>query len=311
MKSKSKIILGLSAILAVSAGVAGVSTFAWFTASRTATLSLTDLAVKSRDGSLKMKVSQTGNSGFTGGSADWESASSLTGTGTTNDVSSGDGVNFYHPDWKFGKEGTEANSITGYTSNTSATALYFREFTLTFKNVALDTANGSKLNVYITSGCSITPATAGKKEDINAATATRMSILDGSNKQLVYWQYGVEGTNTSTATGTVKPYQYNYVSTTTSTYPAYTTSTHFLGDASTVDGAYLATSGTTNDFVDVSTASDTQKGKQLLISNLAPQTEVALTVRIWVEGTADVCTTALADGGTAAASLKFAGLAAA
>jgi hypothetical protein len=30
MNSKSKIILGLSAILAVSAGVAATSTFAWF-----------------------------------------------------------------------------------------------------------------------------------------------------------------------------------------------------------------------------------------------------------------------------------------
>ena len=310
MKNKSKVILGLSSILAVSAGVAGVSTFAWFTTQRTASATVASLSVHSRDGSITIKANGVDKGGVTANPNDtYGSTASLTGTGTMNDVSSGDGINFYHPTWKAGKMGTEASAIPGYTANPDATNLYFREFTLTFKN------NGSTgdnaFDIYLTSGCKIeADANGDATKNANAATAMRMAILDSTKTTLLaYWQYGVEGAAADPATDT-KPYQYNYISA-TGTKTAYTVADKFLADASTISKATLATTGTTNDFADINSTSITagQKANQKLTTTaLTAGSEVTIDVRFWIEGTADVCTTALADGGVAKATLQFAAL---
>ena len=308
MKNKSKVILGLSSILAVSAGVAGVSTFAWFTTQRTASATVASLSVHSRDGSITIKANGVTHGGVTADSPDtYGESAALTGTGSMNDVSSGDGINFYHPTWKAGKMGTDASAIPGYTANPDDANLYFREFTLTFKNNG--TTGDNAFDIYLTSGCKIEAATTGDAtKNASAATAMRMAILDSTKTNLLaYWQYGVEGAAAQTPTA-IKPYQYNYVST-TGTKTAYTVTDRFLNDASAISKATLAASGTVNDFADINSADDNAKAKQKLTTTaLTAGAEVTVDVRFWIEGTADVCTTALADGGVAKATLQFAAL---
>jgi hypothetical protein len=309
MKNKSKVILGLSSILAVSAGVAGVSTFAWFTTQRTASATVASLSVHSRDGSISLKAGTVDNGGITTTSTSYSYAASLTGTGSMNDVSSADGKKFYHPNWKAGKEGVEAGSITEITSNTSPTALSFREFTLTFKNGGT-AGTDNAFDIYLTAGSKIEGATSDAVNQ-HAATAMRMAILDSTKTTLLaYWQYGVEGVAAATPTA-VKPYQYNAVSMTADTgaKTAYTIADHYLVNQALNTKATLGTSGTTCDFADVNTATADQKAKQkITTSALAAGDEVTVDVRFWIEGTADVCTTSDADGGIAQATLQFAAL---
>jgi hypothetical protein len=84
----------------------------------------------------------------------------------------------------------------------------------------------------------------------------------------------------------------------------------YLNDASAITKATLGASTAEHcDFADINTADDTAKGKQKLTTTaLTAGSEVTVDVRFWIEGTADVCTTALADGGVAVATLQFAAL---
>ena len=68
MKNKSKLILGLAAMLGVTAAAGTTAGFAWFTTIRTATVSLTNAHVYSDYGDLKVQYVDVANNGITGAS---------------------------------------------------------------------------------------------------------------------------------------------------------------------------------------------------------------------------------------------------
>lgn len=102
MKTKSKLLLALSALTVGTVAAGATGTYAWFTASRTATMNITNITATNTRGNLNI------------GYFDLEDSASVTGN-TTNtvelssdtplyDVSSRDGQTFYAPVWGTGAE---------------------------------------------------------------------------------------------------------------------------------------------------------------------------------------------------------------
>jgi hypothetical protein len=308
MKNKSKVILGLSSILAVSAGVAGVSTFAWFTAAHSAQATFSSITVHSKNAALSITASTiSGDDSMQAddGHTSTSSHAYLKGKGTMSDVSSGDGKTFYHPNWAAADtEGKTAGSISDIVSNTS-TDIYFRQLKLTFTNDGKLASGDKSVNIYITKGCTILPTDSSKDVDKAAAKAMRMAILDpdNSNALLAYWQYGAEGSVATPATAE-KPNQYNYVNKTgTATDLAYTVKNYKIDNASSIGKATLG-----GDFADAedTATSPTTLAKQLITSTAIPaEGHKDVIVKLWIEGTSDYCTTSQADGGSAEFNLTF------
>ena len=100
MKTKSKLLLALSALTVGTVAAGATSTYAWFTASRTATMNITNITATNTRGNLNI------------GYFDLQASAEVTG-GTTNtatltsdtplyDVSSREGQTFYAPVWGTG-----------------------------------------------------------------------------------------------------------------------------------------------------------------------------------------------------------------
>jgi hypothetical protein len=323
MNSKSKIILGLSAILAVSAGVAATSTFAWFSTSRTTSVSITGIGVKSNSGNLWCVASTITNGGITIATGDEGSQSKtpvLTASGNMYDVS-GDGLTFYQPKFDNGNVdsatgiGTKAHGMTTVTN--TATTLGYRTFQLTFHNGDENSAADDPAVALYVDTSSITAGNSDGKST-NAAACTRIAILDSTATNLLfYWQQSSEA-------DTRTPYPYTYI--------------HADSNKTTEDGIYhvagfaglnaaslvtsiakgdAATADTTNgkNNVILGSAPDTvtngtdgKQTKQKIISQIDPNGSVSVVVRIWCEGTDTTCSTAAANGGKVDVSLGFAAL---
>jgi hypothetical protein len=308
MKSKSKIVLGLSAILAVSAGVAGVSTFAWFTTSRTATVTANTIKIGARNGALEVTAATIDNGGFQL-TTDTTNAPVLTGTDAKMSDVSGDGKTFYTPTWT-AKQGEVASAFAVATN--SATVQYYREFTLNFHNAGTSGVSDS-INVYLQNTSKIQKASDDTK-DVNAQKAMRVAIYDGDTCKM-YWQDYEEpntaydaSTNKLGVGGALRPYQYNYVSATkdSGNHTAYGVATSFLDDATAITNHHFGA----NSLVEVSTGTETGAATQL-VCTLAGNATKALTVRVWIEGTSAYClndTTADDAQGVVKMNLDFVGI---
>lgn len=138
MKTKSKLLLALSALTVGTVAAGATGTYAWFTASRTATLTYSNITAANTRGSLQIKYTalnnspdlsndESGNDGKLTPSGDLTKYSnSVTVATATNitDVSSRDGSAFYSPVW-----GTAETPVT-YTTATSG----FIVFSIELKN---------------------------------------------------------------------------------------------------------------------------------------------------------------------------------
>jgi hypothetical protein len=186
MKNKTKVVLGLAAMLAGTAGIAGVSTFAWFTTQSTADLGFTDAVVRGDNTYIGVGFSNPQpENGFS--TTEGVANNGVTITPSTNDKEvkitgaavkmidlSGDASIFYHPNNYQKNSDTEtAQSITHYTANTS-TVTYFLTYNITVTNKA-DTPT----DVYLNSA-SVTAVSTAAPADVAAAKATRVAIFDVS-----------------------------------------------------------------------------------------------------------------------------------
>lgn len=322
MNSKSKIVLGLSAILAVSAGVAATSTYAWFSATRSATVSIGEITVGSKDGALSVDASNTTDGTVLDGCT--ASKQTITATGTAMSDVSGTGLGqvvsgtttkptLYSVAWKANSTNVAGTKITQVSNTTSN--LYYRQFFLTFKNNGAATDN--PFDVYITSGTTITPKSSSDADKL-AAAAMRMSIEDSSGNLLVYWggDYNAEP-ETGYGSATL-PYRYNYLAPATTGTSAYGVDKYALRDASATTAsddigakATLPTISTgTNpkgEFTDIASADTDTLAKQKMngATQITGGNSVTVLVRIWLEGTSTYCTD-FAKGGNVSFTLAFA-----
>lgn len=295
MKTRSKLIVALSSLLAVTAGAAATSTFAWFTSNRTATVTYTKATAYTTSGEMTLKyvAPAVGSTFNTPGTTDYVSSLDITNAtagGKVTDIS-GDGATFYKPkltadstddatNWKF------VNGTYTATTNTADTS-YYVEFGIAFKNGNTDPAN-NKMKVYLNTGSTLTGvvasgegASAQQTKNNLAAKAMRVAFLTGTTLT-AYWNPNDDGT-------TLKYMKSGAVS----------ANTLDLGDESGLTNYHYS------NYTDVNTADSTTLEKQLLGEIGA--TDLTITVRMWLEGTSSSCLNA-AKGGETKLNLAFASI---
>src|SRR5574344_971040 len=157
MKVSNKLMLGLSGILAASVGIGVTATYAWFRISRAAVVNLTDTTVVGEGSSLSIAYYRLSDSGLLPAEATkTTTGNGLNISGTTNTITdiSGDGVNFYKPDWDPNASESEliANSI-GQVTNTDTKSYYIR-FGIAFTNTG-----SSSFDIYFNDGTAVTAVT--------------------------------------------------------------------------------------------------------------------------------------------------------
>lgn len=100
MKTKSKLLLAISALTVGTVAAGATSTYAWFTASRKATMNITNITATNTRGNLNIGYFDLqGETGVNGGTTN---TATLTSDTPLYDVSSRDGQTFYAPVWGTG-----------------------------------------------------------------------------------------------------------------------------------------------------------------------------------------------------------------
>ena len=176
MKAKTKSLLALAGITTLLAGAAGTSTFAWIQVNRAVKASFTNLGVKTNRASLHAEwVPMHGES--LGSEKTVIDVASHQGT---YDVSSGNGLAFYSPEW----EKTDGNDkpVTAVRNVTSEVGVAYAEAGLKLYAASVDASGNpvnseavSNLDLYLTKETVIQSAL-----DI-AEKWTRVAILKSSD----------------------------------------------------------------------------------------------------------------------------------
>lgn len=289
MKNKTKVVVALASLLAVTSGIGAYSTFAWFTTTRTAQVNLTSAKVYSNYGKLLVAygatqpnqgTAYTPTSGtVTDGVTPVTAIDATTVASNETDISgSGKIGEFYKPTWIPGHETVQASAIPTVENGLNDGVSYYIAFTLTFWNKGT-----AAIDVYYNSTAAITGADAAGTE---AAKATRIAVYDGTTAVSV-WQGATDSA-------------YSYISS---------------GSTGTAYGSLGTLSTYTQDtapFHAGSFANSVQKGftpivGQTLITSLAAGSSKDLTFTSWIEGTATAATIACI-GGTVNLRLDFAAL---
>lgn len=288
MKTKAKLVLGLSLLTAATLTAGATGTFAWFTTNRKATATFNKITAKSVEGSLTITMGTMTEKDTQKTNGEIATATSATLEGTTSgttDVSSQDGVKFAHPNWTSTAGNTEDGGVKGI-ADVSDLAKYGKNGYWTAYYIGLKNGGGSDADVYLNAGSEVKAATSDGK-DTNAASWTRVAINLAN---------GDTAPSTLTASGTK-------VIQGTSAGPNYVA---INADATkyTTAKAEPAALGSLNDVIaatDLSTIS-----AQKLVTIKAGATQF-LTVSVWLEGTASTPQDA-AIGGSVNVTLNFAAL---
>lgn len=297
MKKKTQVILALSSIVAVTAGVAGASTFAWFTTQRTASVNLTSAKIYSTTSRLTVTYGGSTDGSIHDGSV---TDGVVTVNGTTNakvtDIS-GNGKNFYRPAWVPGGENETASSMDSIENQHPATTdYYYLKFALTITNTG-----NADMPVYLNSGSSVFAHSSSDAPSLLAAKATRIAILDDSSNLLTQWQFNTEESTTKT--------DYSYIVAKTGG-TAYNVSGYSVQKVASGDHFHLG------DFTTVQSGfnDDTSHDDQYLCTlTKAGGTAASKNIQIvmWLEGTSKYATntdTANAVGGVIDAKINIAGI---
>ncbi|MDD2398662.1 MAG: hypothetical protein AB7D50_02165 [Bacilli bacterium] len=166
--NKNKKLLLSSVGLAVLSGIAATgSTFAWFTTTRTATISYTSATVVSKQSNLKITYVSSNDTFDPVPETEAVSSLSLVGGMDITDIS-GDGLKFYKPVWS----ATENIASAINPVPVSESVGNWVEFTVT---ISRDNVTGMK--VYLGAGTSITPKTANA-QDLKAVAASRLAVIN-------------------------------------------------------------------------------------------------------------------------------------
>jgi hypothetical protein len=297
MKTRSKLIVALSSLLAVTAGAAATSTFAWFTSTRTATVTYQKATAYTTSGDLTLKYSAPAvGAGFNNPATDAYTNSlaitNATDGGKVTDIS-GDGVTFYKP--KLTADSTNAADKWKFVNDTytavanSATVSYYVEFGISFHNGNTNPAT-NKMKVYINTGSTLV-----------AATATG----EGASAQQAKNDLAVKAMRVAFLTGSTLTAYWNPNDTTAEDSLVYMSSGTVTGNALTTAKENSLAHYHYSNYTDVNTADSTTLEKQYL--GEVADTDLVITVRMWLEGTSTSCLNE-AKGGETNLNLAFAGI---
>ncbi len=199
MKNKSKVVLGLVAMVAATAGVGATATFAWFTTQNTATVNFASSNVVSDNNSITVEYSHVANNGIPVDASNNPSSANVTNNNAKSALSisgfsidsrdvSGDGKTFYRPTWKSGLAGSEAQSISTVSNdkvfNADGSVKSGKTYYVTF-GVKITNKSTTATNIYLDENTKVSPAVAGTINDA-AASATRVAIWDDTTI-VSYW----------------------------------------------------------------------------------------------------------------------------
>lgn len=166
MKNKSKLVLGLSVLTAATIAAGATGTFAWFTTSRSASVTITNVTVVSNQSNLVVDIQNAKNDT---GAVTGTTNKTLTSAATISDVSSANGLSFSQASFVPGVD----NKLSKVTDVTGENGFY-NQYWVTVTNSAVS-GTGSDFDLYLGNGTSIAPATTAQK-DKDLACWTRVAI---------------------------------------------------------------------------------------------------------------------------------------
>jgi hypothetical protein len=190
MKTRERIALGVSAILAMTVAIGATATFAWFRTTRNAVVNVTDAQVTGEGENLTIGYYALNDTGSLTQSATSNGFSVSAAMNNITDVS-GDGAKFYKPSWE-DSDSLVASSIRQVTNDSNNS--YYVRFGISFTN-----GGTNAFSVYLNDKCAVTPVTATgtdatlvaaqQAKNDQAAKSTRMAFWDyGANAALSVWQ---------------------------------------------------------------------------------------------------------------------------
>ena len=298
MKTKSKLLVALSALTVGTVAAGATATYAWFTTSRSASASISNITAKNPNGSLSISIDNPKGINAATGNGTASASATFDGSAPLIDLSSKDGTYFYSDYVSSGNSSfSDNNTPDGYVKYNRDTG--FVRFSLTITNTA-ESGIGS-LDVYLDpENTRIDPVQTADSEDQAMADWIRVAIAK---------QASATGTHTMTDLtsagnlvfmnndkGTDVDNKYVDNAGTLATYSAPDAENFYstIGAIPSIedqDGKGAAANET-----DVSTYVGTIKGGE----------SIYLTCAIWLEGTCAISDAA--DGGLVNVVLGFTGL---
>lgn len=268
MKNKKTVIFGALALVLLSGLSAASTTFAWFTTTRTATLSFSEAVVGSNDSNLV--VSYAGSLNSFGNVTDADNEIVIEGINRITDIS-GDGLNFYKPVWS-PKEDV-ASSIKEITTADD----HFIDFMLKIERQS-DSPTPKGLKVYLGENTKILPVNSENQPDVDAVSAVRMAVIsyaDAARTSPALLELHAPATEDEA--------KYIVEDATSSAY--------------TIDGYALHDASAEVNSVPFTTALREDEVPTHLIADLSSDSEAYVGFRFWIEGTDAEATTEKALGG--------------
>lgn len=264
MNNKNKVLL-TSVGLALLSGIAATSsTFAWFTTTRTASISYSNATVTSAQSNLAIAY-KSSKSTVTNSLAG--SVLTLSGANLITDIS-GDGINFFKPVWS--ATSGIASSINAVDYSTSADGKLV-DFTVT-----LTVSGQTAMNVYMGSGSGINPVGVADAEDLAAVASSRMAVLSGATPLFFYAPNAAGEKHLTAASATPVDVYANDAGVVDATVAAAALTT--LSTFTTLT-ANPATPGAAHAFVGKLTPTETAPG-----SGVWTPATLDVTFRVWIEG---------------------------
>lgn len=302
MNNKTKIVLGLAAMVAGTVGVGTTATFAWFTVQNTASIVFNNAHVISESASItatyvkvdnnhlgSLSKDENGNdvwtadaTGVTWAAQPANAGFSITGAQTQVTDISGDGKTFYKPNWLNGKSGIQASSIPTI-ANTAAKSVY-----VAF-GIKLHNNGTSTTRVYLDNTCRLTYGSGA--HDADAAKSTRIALWNSDYSKLVtYWQPYLQDDS-----------QYKYLTAAATGTTAYSVDARSLAEANAIvddptaltanqhvkwilgQGTANGITGATGAFATTYASTDVTSGR--FVAELGAQADFELRLTMWIEGT--------------------------
>lgn len=319
MKTKSKLLLALSALTVGTVAAGTTATFAWFTTNRTAEAHMTNVTASNRNGNLKINFKGFGDSAVLDTSEDPNPAIDESGTDVTakfdqklRDLSSKDGTKFYAPIWDASK-GSGTYSIgnhvkpQGYEEYTEIASDHgYIQFYLTIENTG-----AAPLQIYLDPSLTRIKEATGDGTQLTAnqelAKFMRVAVVASTDKPDTY-PSTVNLEEAGSLVFMTGNHNYNsYVTAASSDLSSndglstYTVGQHFYDDPDDIDDD-LATIATEQD-----TAREEHANYMGTVSEDGKLNDtIYICVAIWMEGTCADSDTA--DGGKVDIDLGFTAL---
>lgn len=183
MRTANKLIIGLSGILAVSVGIGVTATYAWFRISRAAVVNITDASIYGEGSSLKISYEKLSDSGLLPDTAT-TSKNGFDISATTNAITdiSGNGIDFYKPNWDPNAAETEDTALSFTKVSNSSTKSYYIRFGINFTN-----SGESGFDVYFNDGCAVTAVTAEGSDPTEVAAQQAKNVQAAKTTRIAMW----------------------------------------------------------------------------------------------------------------------------